>query len=289
MALPPIVLVAAFTGFPIVVSVAYTFGHTGGLNASVSAIAQHQVDGNGKLVDVAPYSDVFHQSLFRQSLVATVWVTIISTAIVLVLSWAIALYARLTPSRLGRLLSSLSIVPLFIPVVIASYAVLQFFSYGGFVKTLAHALGMGSFPALGFTLGGVVVGEVWTSLPFGVLMISSGLQAVPDSLFEAARDAGASVLRATWNVLVPLNLVPSMIAFSFTAIGVIGSFTVPFLIGPTAPNLLGPEAAETFQSFNEPQQAEVIAIVLFALSVVVAVPYLWATHRRRSRAGIEAA
>jgi ABC-type spermidine/putrescine transport system permease subunit I len=287
MALPPIAVVAAFTGFPIVVSVIYTLGHLGGANAAVSAIAQHQVDGDGKVFDFAAYTGVFHESLFQQSLVATIWVTLASTAIVLVLAWAVALYARLSTSRIGRLLSSLSIVPMFIPVVIASYAILQFWSFGGFVKTVAHALGMPGFPALGFTLGGVVVGEVWTSLPFAVLMISSGLQALPDNLFEAARDSGASVLRATWNVLVPLNLVPTVIAFSFTGIGIIGSFTVPYLIGPTAPNLLGPEATETFQSFNEPQQAEVIAMVLFALSIAVAIPYLWATYRN-NRAEIDA-
>ena len=49
-------------------------------------------------------------------------------------------------SRSGKVLSSLAIVPMFIPVVIGSYAILQFWSYGGFVKTIAEALGMPGFP-----------------------------------------------------------------------------------------------------------------------------------------------
>ena len=183
------------------------------------------------------------------------------------------------------MLTALAIVPLFIPVVIASYSILQFWSYGGFLKTLASALGFPGFPNLGFSLPLVVLAEVWVSLPFGVLLISSGLGSVPASLFAAARDAGASVARATVKVLLPLNLLPTIIVVCFTGISILGSFTVPYLVGPTAPNLLGPEATETFQSFNEPQQAEVMAMVLFALSIIVAVPYIWATYRTNRQTG----
>lgn len=285
MVAPPVLLIAVFIGFPIIVSVTYTLGHLGGLNSAASAIAQHQVSANGHLATLGAYSQVFAESNFRGALIASVWVTVMAVAITLLLAWAIALYAWLSRSRLAHVLTALAIVPLFIPVVIASYSILQFWSYGGFLKTLAYALGFPGFPNLGFSLALVVLAEVWVSLPFAVLLVSSGLGSVPASLFEAARDAGASVLRATLRILVPLNLLPTIIVVCFTGISILGSFTVPYMVGPTAPNLLGPEATETFQSFNEPQQAEVMAMVLFALSVIVAVPYIWATYRTNRRTG----
>ena len=278
MVAPPVLVIGVFVGFPIVISAIYTLGHLGGPNAAVSAVALHQVGTSG-LLTLKAYKEVFGEHNFRASLVASVWVTVVSVVVVLLLSWAIALYAWRTQSRLGRALTALAVVPMFIPVVIASYSILQFFSYGGFVKTVAHALGMPNFPTLGYSLQLVVIAEVWVSVPFGVLMISSGLGGIPPSAFEAARDVGASVVRATWKVLVPMNLLPTVIVTCFTGISVLGSFTVPYLVGPTAPNLLGPEATETFQSFSEPQQAEVMAMVLFGLSIIVAVPYIWATYR----------
>ena len=278
MVSPPILVIGVFVGFPIVISVIYTLGHLGGPNAAVSAIGLHQVRTSG-LFTFRVYKEVFAEHNFRASLVASVWVTIVSVAVVLVLSWAIALYAWQTQSRLGRALTALAVVPMFIPVVIASYSILQFWSYGGFVKTVARALGMPNFPTLGYSIELVVIAEVWVSVPFGVLMISSGLGGIPPSAFEAARDVGASVVRATWKVLVPMNLLPTVIVTCFTGISVLGSFTVPYLVGPTSPNLLGPEATETFQSFSEPQQAEVMAMVLFGLSIIVAIPYIWATYR----------
>ncbi len=287
MVAPPVAIIGFFVGVPIVISVIYTLGHVGGPNSAVAAVAQHQVATHG-LLTWAAYQQVFAQHNFRASLVASVWVTVVSVVIVLILSWAIALYAWQTNSRLGRALSALAIVPMFIPVVIASYSILQFWSYGGFVKTIAYALGMPNFPTLGFSLQLVVLGEVWVSVPFGVLMIASGLGGISPSVFEAARDAGAGVVRATLSVLVPMNLLPTVIVTCFTGISILGSFTVPYLVGPTAPNLLGPEATETFSSFNEPQQAEVMAIVLFGLSVIVAVPYIWATYRSNRNAGVQA-
>ncbi len=276
---PPVVLVALFIGVPIAVTVIYTLGHLGGPNAAVSSIALHQVSAGDRLLTFGAYREVFDEPNFRADLVATVWVTAASVGIVLLLAWTIALFARLSGRRVAGILTSLAVVPLFIPVVIGSYAILQFWSYGGFMKTIAHAVGLSGFPALGFTLGGVVLAEVWVSLPFAVLMISSGLQAVPDSVFEAARDAGASTLQAAWSILLPMNLLPTIIATCFTGISILGSFTVPYLVGPTSPNLLGPLATETFQSFNQPQQAEVMSMVIFGLAIVVALPYLWATYR----------
>ncbi len=281
---PPVAIIGIFVGFPIVISVIYTLGHVGGPNSAVSAVAEHQVVTHG-LLTWGAYTQVFAEHNFRESLVASVVVTVISVAVVLVLAWAIALYAWQTNSRLGRTLSALSIVPMFIPVVIASYAILQFFSYGGFVKTIAAALGMPNFPVLGYSMPLVVIAEIWVSVPFGVLMISSGLKGISPSAFEAARDVGASVLKATWSVLVPMNLLPTVIVTCFTGISILGSFTVPYLVGPTAPNMLGPEATETFTSFSEPQQAEVMAMVLFGLSIVVAIPYLWATYKTNRDAG----
>jgi ABC-type spermidine/putrescine transport system permease subunit I len=288
MVAPPVLIIAVFVGFPIVISLIYTLGHLGGPNSAVSAVAQHQVSARGAFLTFGAYTQVFAQHNFRAAIIASIWVTIVSVVIVLVLSWAIALFAWQTRSRLGRALSALAIVPMFIPVVIASYSILQFWSYAGFIKSVAHALGMPNFPSLGYSLPLVVLAEVWVSIPFGVLMISSGLSGIPASAFEAARDAGASMFRATRSILVPMNLLPTVIVTCFTGISILGSFTVPYLVGPTAPNLLGPEATATFQSFNEPQQAEVMAMVLFGLSIVVAVPYIWATYRSNRSTGAQA-
>jgi ABC-type spermidine/putrescine transport system permease subunit I len=119
-----------------------------------------------------------------------------------------------------------------------------------------------------------------------VLMITSGLAAVPEPLLEAAQDVGARGLRRFFAVILPLTLVPTIIAATFTAIGTLGSFTLPYIVGPTAPSMLGVLMGSTYTSYNEPQQAEVMAVALFVLALLAGVPYVWANFVTTRRSGV---
>lgn len=281
---PPIIVIAVFVGVPIVYGVLYTVGYTGGVNSTIALIAQHQhVSAFG--LTVGAYADVFGDGQFWRSLGATVFVTVVSTAVVLVVAWLIGLAVRFSGGRLAHAIAGLSVVPMFIPVVIGSYSMLSFYGTAGFVRTVAAHLGWADAPAFGYTLTGVVLGSVWLNLPFAVLMITSGLGGVPDGLVEAARDVGAGAFRRFATILVPMTGVPTVIAATFTAITVLGSFTLPYIVGPTAPNLLGPLMSDTYTAYNTPQQAEVEAIVVFALAAFASVPYLWANFRSAKSTG----
>jgi ABC-type spermidine/putrescine transport system permease subunit I len=285
MVLPPVAVVAVFIGFPVGTAIAYTLGKVGGPNSTIALIAQRQhVAHHG--VTTAAYREVLGNPHVRTDLYATIWVTLVAVACVVVLSWAIALYLRLSDSWIARVVSALSVIPLFIPVVIASYAILTFYAATGFMRTLAYHIGWHSFPTLGYTLWCVLLAEVWVNIPFGVLMMSSGLSGVPNNLIEAARDSGAGMPRVVRSILLPMNIIPTVIVATFTAIYVLGSFTVPYLTGPTAPNLLGPSMSNFFSAFNQPQQAEVLAIVVFVLALGIGAVYVWANVRTGKRSAV---
>lgn len=273
---PPVIVIGLFIGFPVVTGILYTLGWAGGPNSVVSLIAQDQHLG---FPTTGAYQAVLGDAVSRKDLYVTIFVTLASVAVVLALSWAIAVYLRLSGGFLARTLSTLAVMPLFIPVVIASYAIRFFYAPDGFAKTMASTLGWDGFPTLTYTMTGVTIGEVWTQLPFGVLLMASGLQAVPDSLIEAARDSGASLPRIVRSVLLPMNIVPTVIVGTFSAIYVLGSFTVPYLIGPNSPNLLGVSMTNLFVSFGRPQQSEVMAVIVFVIAAGIGTAYVWANVR----------
>jgi ABC-type spermidine/putrescine transport system permease subunit I len=285
MAAPPLLLVTVFVAFPIVVAVAYSLGHVGGLNATIATIArdQHTVDAWWQQ-SFAAYADVFADDRFLRDLGTTVLVTLVSTVAVVLLAWVVALYLRMSDSVAAKVLSALAVVPMFIPVVIASWAILTFYAGDGFVRTIAQAFG-GDAPTLGYTVTCITIGMVWTHLPFATLMIVSGVQGVPQPLIEAAADAGASFGRIVRSVIAPLALVPTVIAATFTAIGTLGAFTVPYFTGPNAPTMLGVEMASYFTSFNLPQQAIVMAVVVFLIATGFGALYVWANFRAAQDAG----
>jgi len=281
----PVLVMLLFVGVPIVLAAAYTFGYAKGPNAVVSEMAQHQVIvQHGLTLDV--YRNLLADSSFRGDLWATIWVTAVSVLFILIISWILALYVRFSHGRLAKLVSTLYLIPMFIPVVIASYALVTFWNDGGFITAVAAQLGDSQFPALGYTLPGVVLSQVWVNIPFSVLMLSSGLQNIPDSVVEAARDVGATWLPLVTKVIIPLNILPTVIVGTFAAIGVLGSFTIPYMVGPTSPQMLGEAMSNYFQSYNEPQQAEAMAMILFVLALAIGFVYVWANVRADKKGGV---
>lgn len=284
LALPPVVVISLFVGMPVVLALAFSVGFTGGLNSVIAAVGQNVHRADGVVPTFAAYGDVFATEAFWQNLALTLGVTAASTVIVLVLAGGIGLYLRLYGGWLARLLSAVAIVPLFIPVVIASWAILTFYAADGFPRSLLAQFGVDG-PVWSYTAIAIVIGSAWTSLPFAVLMITSGLQSVPDALIEAARDAGAGTARIVRTILLPMCAVPIVIAVTFTAIGVIGSYTVPYFTGPNAPTMLGVTLASYFTSYNQPQQSLVMAFVVFLAAAVIGALYVWANFRSARQEG----
>jgi ABC-type spermidine/putrescine transport system permease subunit I len=270
----PVLVVVLFVGVPVVNALLFSLGFTGGLNEALAAIGQEIVSG----FSFAVYGTLLSDPKFLRDLVATIGVTLLSTGVTVALAVVIAVILRLRGGRLGKVLSVLAVVPIFVPVVIASWSILTFYDGTGFLRSLAATMGM-SFPTWGYTLTAVVIGSVWTSLPFAVLMIAGAMQGVPDALVESARDAGASTWRVVWRVLLPLASTPLVIATTFTLIGVLGSFTVPYFTGPNAPTMLGVDISKYFQAYNRPQQSTAQAFIVFAFAATASVFYLWATVR----------
>lgn len=283
MALPPMVLIALFIGVPIVLAFGFSLGFTGGLNHTIALIGQNVHEAKSGPTFGA-YADLFGDRRFLEDLLVTVAVTLVSTVVVILLALGIGLYLKFGGGMLAKLLSALAVVPLFIPVVIASWAILGFYSADGFLRSLAAQFGLG-FPVWSYTMVTIVIGSVWTSLPFATLLVASGLQSVPQAMIDAAHDAGASFWRVVTSVVVPMAGVPIIIATTFTAIGILGSFTVPYFTGPNAPNMLGVDMSNYFSAFNQPQQAVVMAFVVFAIASGIAAVYVWANFRSAKESG----
>jgi putative spermidine/putrescine transport system permease protein len=112
-----------------------------------------------------------------------------------------------------------------------------------------------------------------------VLMLGSGLDGIEQELIDSAHDVGAGFLTVLWRIVVPMNLVPLLIVLAFTFIGVIGSFTIPYLIGPNAPQMMGVAIQAYFSNYNQPQAAVAMAVILFLIAALAGVAYVWATSR----------
>lgn len=275
LAAPPIVVMVLLIVVPGVEALWFSLGQVPTDNP-VFSTGMHLVTSPTPTLKV--YQDLFASSFFRADLSITLWVTIVAVLLVLAIAYILALYVRFGHGPLVSAVSTLYLVPMFVPVVIASYAIITFYVDHGMLQSLLAALHL-PYSSPVYAAPGIVIGEVWTSIPFAVLLLGSGLDGLPQEMIEAAQDVGAGFFQILWRIILPLNIVPALIVATFTFIGVLGSFTVPYLIGPNAPQMFGVAMDAYFSSYQQPQPAVAIAILTFVIASVAGAVYVWATAR----------
>jgi ABC-type spermidine/putrescine transport system permease subunit I len=242
---------------------------------------QHLIKRDTPTLDV--YRDLLASPFIRDDLFLTLWISVVSVVLVAIVGYVLALYVRFSHGRLPRIVRSLYLIPMFVPVVIASYAAITFYVDRGVLAAILHAFGL-PFVSPAYKASGVVITQVWFNIPFAVLMLGSGLDGIEQELIESAHDVGAGFLTVLWRIVLPMNVVPLLIVLTFTFIGVVGSFTIPFLIGPNAPQMMGVAIQAYFSNYNQPQPAVAMAVLLFGIAAVAGVVYVWATSRSNKHA-----
>ncbi|MCV2876476.1 sugar ABC transporter permease [Rhodobacteraceae bacterium XHP0102] len=89
------------------------------------------------------------------------------------------------------------------------------FWIGSYISDFGQWLGWASpsfFGSAGVARAMIMMMDAWTFIPFMMIMILAGLQAIPRELFEAAEVDGASKWRQFWEVTFPLMLPVSITA-----------------------------------------------------------------------------
>ncbi len=249
--------------------------------AAQAVLSTLRVVQDGHVVySLARYAQILHTVSLYRSVAFTLLVTLASVAATFVLAYTLALYLRFSQGRVSTLLGALFILPLFIPTVIASFAMVTFLQNHGFVATLLHYVGVEEMPPLVFNAVGIVLTEVWASIPFATLVLLAGLQGIDDALIDSARDVGAGALKTFRAVILPLNAVATIITLSLLFVGILGSFTIPYLVGANAPQMMSVVMTNYFTNYLRPDVAVAMAALSFGIAALAGAAYVVGVSRR---------
>jgi len=266
---PPIALVGWLILWPIVSAIGRTLWLPNG--------------SGGVEFTTRTYQFFFTDGYSLDNLSVTLWTTFTCALILLPLCIPIALYLRFASGRLGTLVQTLSIFPMFVPSVILSYAVIRVLGPNGTVDTILNAVGLPKISSPYLTPWGPVIGLVWDNIPLTVLILLSGLGNVSTQSIEAARDVGAGKLRVLWHIILPRVQGSILVATSFTVLGIFSSFTLPYVLGPAAPEMMGPFMQRTFRDLNDPATAITQAVITFGFCIVFGLFYVRSVARNQGK------
>jgi ABC-type spermidine/putrescine transport system permease subunit I len=212
----------------------------------------------------------------------TLWTTAVTALILLLICLPIALYLRFSTNRISAYVQGLAIFPMFVPSIILSYAFIRVLGPNGTVDLLLNAVHLPHIRSPYLTPWGPVLGLVWDNIPLTVLILLSGLGNVSNQSIEAARDVGAGRIGVLWHIILPRISNSLLVAVSFTVLGIFSAFTLPYVLGPAAPEMMGPFMQRTFRDLNDPTTAITQAVIAFGFCIVFGLFYVYSVAKNRA-------
>lgn len=220
---PSLIFIGLVTIFPIVFSVVLSFSH---VHVSASGFGLHGFTlGN--------YSKLIHAAVWRYALGFTVFYTIVTVAVEIVLGTAMALVLeRLTRGR-GPMMALLLLPWSMITVISAELWQYIYEGTYGIMRYIFGGLGLGHPVFLGSSTSAIIsmmVADIWKTTPFVAIIVLAGLVMLPGDVFEAAEVDGSSEWSTFWRVTVPLLRPTIAIAVLFRVLQAFGLFDLPFVL-----------------------------------------------------------
>jgi putative spermidine/putrescine transport system permease protein len=229
------------------------------------------------------YVFFFSDDYSLNNLKVTLWTTAVTMVLLLVVCLPLALYLRFATGRLPAYVQGLAIFPLFVPSVILAYAFIRVLGPNGTVDLLLNAVGLPKIQTPYLTPWGPVIGLLWDNIPLTVLILLAGLGSVSNAAVEAARDVGANRLRVFWHIILPRIGNSILVAMSFTILGLFTAFTLPYVLGPASPEMMGPYMQRTFSGNNDATNAITQAVISFGFCIVFGLFYVRSVARSQGK------
>jgi multiple sugar transport system permease protein len=189
-----------------------------------------------EFVGLRNYGVVLTDSLWWQDVFTTVFITIVTVVIELVLGFAFAtVMHRIVFGR--RVVRTAILVPYGIITVVAAYAWQYAFALdSGFVNAWFDLGDKAWFSDRWSALTVIILAEVWKTTPFVSLLLLAGLAQVPEELHEAAKVDGATAWQRLWRVTVPNMKAAIMVALLFRTLDAYRIFDTIYIMTGGAEN-----------------------------------------------------
>jgi putrescine transport system permease protein len=248
------------------------FSAEDGPAAWLDKIGAFSLDNFRMILDEPLYWDAFLTSLRLAGL---------STLLILLVGYPIAYGMARAPSHVRRVLVTLAILPFWTSFLIRVYAWIGILKPEGLLNSALLRLGAISEPLeIMNTDTAVLIGLVYSYLPFMVLPLYAALERMDETLLEAAQDLGCPPWKAFWLVTLPLSL-PGVLAGSFLVfIPALGEFVIPDLLGGSDTLMIGRTLWTEFFGNRDWPLASAVALVLL---VIIVGPVLLYRHTEAGR------
>ena len=194
----------------------------------------------------------------------------ISTLLIILIGYPFGYYmARLSDTWKKRMMLLL-LIPFWTSSLIRLYGWIIIFRAGGPLNQILQALHLIDQPLkFLYTYPAVVLGMIYTLLPFMILAVYSSAEKMDWNLVEAARDLGASKFQAFITVTLKMTMPGLLTGVILTFVPSMGLFYIADILGGNKVVLIGSIIQEQLLKTHNWPFAAALSIVLMVLTLLL--------------------
>ena len=215
------------------------------------------------------YQILVSDTIYLKSYLRSLGIAALSTSILLLIGYPLAYGIARAPRRAQPVLVMAVFLPFLTAFLIRIYAWVNILQRDGLLNDALMALHVIGEPLVWLSTDtAVVIGIVYSYLPFMVLPLYASLEKLDETLLEAAADLGCPAWKAFWLITVPLS-VPGVVAGALLCfIPIVGEFVIPDLLGGSQALMIGQTLWTEFFSNKDWPVASAVAVALLAILLI---------------------
>lgn len=213
----------------------------------------------------------FSYPVYRQSLINSLWLASVTTAVCLLIGYPVAyIIARTTSKRVQAFLVILVFSSMQIDLTVRIFGYLTILGDNGLINGTLIRAGVLSRPLpLMYNSFGVIVGLVNLSLPFLILPLIGIIESISPDLLNVARLLGCNRWKGFMKVELPLSL-PGIITGVLFAFAIsMSSYLIPVLLGGWGRAVLPVYIYQQISNQGLWQRGAAFAIILLMANLIV--------------------
>ena len=255
LAFPYIIWAALMLVLPMVLIALYSVTEPGNTIISFTLTLDH-------------YVKFFTDPDFLIILWRSLWIAIKTTIICLFLGYPVAYFIARSSEKVQNLLVLCITLPMWINMLVRTYAWIGLLSEGGLVQRILSLIGLGGSELL-YTEGAVLLGMVYNFLPFMILQINTSLCKMDHSLLEASADLGANPVQTFVRVILPLSLPGVINGITLVFLPAVSSFFIPKLLGGGKYFLIGNMIENQFITVGEWNFGSAVSMIMAVIMMLL--------------------
>lgn len=209
----------------------------------------------------------FFDPVYFRILAKSIYIALITTVISLVVGYPLAYFISRKSERIQMLLMLLVTMPMWINMLIRTYAWISILSKNGLLNNLLSSLNLPNVEIM-YTDTAVLIGMVYNYLPFMILSIYTQLSKLDDSLVEASYDLGATWRQTFMKVIFPLSLPGVITGITLVFLPAVSSFVIPKLLGGGSYMLIGNLIENQFISIGDWNFGSSVSLIMTIVIII---------------------